>query len=160
MTFTENNSSVLTNDTQGTQKYPHHQKQLQRCTSMHEHGTKTTPVFLPADGEASWFLLPISVFLLSGSTVQPESTYSFNDYRKIMPSIRIKSRPPLRMRKWNQCSQFTWTSTKHLQNAQANIFLLYINDLPYDVICNITMYADDTTLYSKCDQASDLLYGR
>ena len=21
---------------------------------MHEHGTKTTPVFLPADGEASW----------------------------------------------------------------------------------------------------------
>ena len=35
-------------------------------------------------------------------------------------------------------------------------FLLYINDLPDDVICNITIYADDTTLYSKCDQASDL----
>ena len=28
--------------------------------------------------------------------------------------------------------------------------LLYINDLPDDVICNIAMYADDTTLYSKC----------
>ena len=35
-------------------------------------------------------------------------------------------------------------------------FLLYINDLPDDVICNITIYADDTTLYAKCDQASDL----
>ena len=36
------------------------------------------------------------------------------------------------------------------------LFLLYINDLPDDVICNITIYADDTTLYSKCDQASNL----
>ena len=33
------------------------------------------------------------------------------------------------------------------------LFLLYINDLP-DVICNIAIYADDITLYSKCDQAS------
>ena len=32
------------------------------------------------------------------------------------------------------------------------LFLLYINDL----ICNIAIYADDTTLYSKCDQASHL----
>ena len=36
------------------------------------------------------------------------------------------------------------------------LFLLYINDLPDDTICNIAIYADDTTLYSKCDQASDL----
>ena len=36
------------------------------------------------------------------------------------------------------------------------LFLLYINDLPDDVICNNAIYADDTTLYSKCDQASDL----
>ena len=36
------------------------------------------------------------------------------------------------------------------------LFLLYINDLLDDVICNIVIYADDTTLYSKCDQASDL----
>ena len=30
------------------------------------------------------------------------------------------------------------------------------NDLPDDVIYNIAIYADDTTLYFKCDQASDL----
>ena len=36
------------------------------------------------------------------------------------------------------------------------LFLLYINDLPDDVICNIAIYAGDTTLYSKCDQASDM----
>ena len=38
----------------------------------------------------------------------------------------------------------------------STLFLLYINDLPDDVICNIAIYADDTTLYSKSDQASDL----
>ena len=36
------------------------------------------------------------------------------------------------------------------------LFLLYINDLRDDVIGNIAICADDTTLYSKCDQASDL----
>ena len=36
------------------------------------------------------------------------------------------------------------------------LFLLYINDLLDDVICNIVIYADDTILYSKCDQASNL----
>ena len=41
---------------------------------MCEHGTKTTPVFLP--GKASWVLLPSSVSLLFGSIVQPENTYS------------------------------------------------------------------------------------
>ena len=35
-------------------------------------------------------------------------------------------------------------------------FLLYINDLPDDVMFNIAIYADNTTLYSKCNQASDL----
>ena len=43
---------------------------------MHEHGTKTIVVFLPADGEASWLLLPSLVSLLSGGTVQAENTYS------------------------------------------------------------------------------------
>ena len=36
------------------------------------------------------------------------------------------------------------------------LFLLYINDLHDDVICDIAIYADDTTLYSRCDRASDL----
>ena len=36
------------------------------------------------------------------------------------------------------------------------LFLLYINELPDDVICNVAIYADDTTLYSECNQASDL----
>ena len=36
------------------------------------------------------------------------------------------------------------------------IFLLYINDLPDDVIFDIAIYADDTTSYSKCNQESDM----
>ena len=36
------------------------------------------------------------------------------------------------------------------------LFLLNINDLPDDFICNIAIYANDTTLYSKCNQASDM----
>ena len=37
----------------------------------------------------------------------------------------------------------------------ATLFLVSINDLPDNVIRNITNFADDTTLYSKCDQTSD-----
>ena len=37
------------------------------------------------------------------------------------------------------------------------LFLIYINDLPDDVICDIGIYADDTSLHSKCGRASDLL---
>ena len=33
---------------------------------------------------------------------------------------------------------------------------LHINDLSDDVTCNIAVYADDTTLCYKCNQASDL----
>ena len=36
------------------------------------------------------------------------------------------------------------------------LFLLYINDLSDDAICDIAIYADDTSLYSRCDRASDL----
>ena len=36
------------------------------------------------------------------------------------------------------------------------LFLLYINDLSDDVICDIAIYADNATLYSNCDQASGL----
>ena len=36
------------------------------------------------------------------------------------------------------------------------LFLLYSNDLPDDVIYDIAIYVDGTTLCVKCDQASDL----
>ena len=38
----------------------------------------------------------------------------------------------------------------------ATLFLTHINDLHDDVICDIAIYADDITLYCKCDQAPDL----
>ena len=43
---------------------------------MQKNGTKTTLVFFLVEGEASWSLILSSVFLLSGSTVQPEKIYS------------------------------------------------------------------------------------
>ena len=43
-----------------------------------------------------------------------------------------------------------------LEFLKATLFLLYNNDLPEDVICDITIYVDDNTLYSKCHQASVL----
>ena len=43
---------------------------------MRKHGIKTILLFLIADGEASWSLLPSSVLLLSGGTVQPENAHS------------------------------------------------------------------------------------
>ena len=36
------------------------------------------------------------------------------------------------------------------------LFLLYINDIPDNVICNISIYDDEATLYSKFYQRSDL----
>ena len=46
----------------------------------------------------------------------------------------------------------------HNTATQKNFALppVYINDLPADVICYMAIYADDTVLYSKCDQTSDL----
>ena len=42
------------------------------------------------------------------------------------------------------------------QGSSSTYLLLCINGLPDEVICNIAISADDTTLYSKFDQASDL----
>ena len=36
------------------------------------------------------------------------------------------------------------------------LFLLYINEIPDDVICNIAIYADNETVYFFCVQAFDL----
>ena len=36
------------------------------------------------------------------------------------------------------------------------LFLLYINDLSDDDVCNIAIYVVDTTLYSKFDETPDL----
>ena len=40
-------------------------------------GTKSTLIFLLADGETFWLLLASSVSLLSGNTLLPENTYSY-----------------------------------------------------------------------------------
>ena len=48
---------------------------LAEDSSVVRGGTKTTPVFLPLDGEAFQSLLPSSVTFLSVGTVQPENTY-------------------------------------------------------------------------------------
>ena len=37
------------------------------------------------------------------------------------------------------------------------LFLLYTDELSDDVICTIAIYADDTTLYSRCGGKFDLL---
>ena len=44
---------------------------------------------------------------------------------------------------------------KFLKAPFLHFSLLYINDLPDDVICNIAVYADDTTLFSKRSNAPD-----
>ena len=36
------------------------------------------------------------------------------------------------------------------------LFPLYNNDLPNDFVSDFAIYRDDSNLYSKCDQASDL----
>ena len=52
---------------------------------------------------------------------------------------------------------FEWFCIESLhKNIQVMFFLLYINRLPDGAICDLAIYADDTTLYSKCNQASDL----
>ena len=39
---------------------------------------------------------------------------------------------------------------------EPTLFLQYINNLTDDAISNIAVYADDTVIYSKCDQVTNL----
>ena len=56
------------------------------------------------------------------------------------------------------------SSQEHLVHAGVSqgsilgptLILLYINNQPDDVVCYIAIYGDDTSLYSKFDQTSDL----
>ena len=71
--------------------------------------------------------------------------------------------PSFRSNRWLQIVLDGMSSQEYPVNAgfprgsilDPTHFLLCIND-PSDVICNIATYANDTTLYCKCDQASDL----
>ena len=66
--------------------------------------------------------------------------------------------------RWPQVVQDGKSSQEYPVNAAIpqgsilgpTLFLPYINYIPDDVICNIAINADDTILYSKCDQVSDL----
>ena len=42
-----------------------------------------------------------------------------------------------------------------LEFLKAPILVLHINELPDEEYCDIAIYVDDTTVYSKYDQASD-----
>ena len=44
----------------------------------------------------------------------------------------------------------TWVAQGSI--LEPDLFLHYINDLLDDVICNIVIYANDASFYSKCDQ--------
>ena len=37
-----------------------------------------------------------------------------------------------------------------------SVFVLFINDLPDNVTCNVAIYAGNSTLFSACYQALDL----
>ena len=52
--------------------------------------------------------------------------------------------------KWQPTIELVSHTIKNLTETPV---LVYINDLP---VIYITIHADDTTLHSKCDQASDL----
>ena len=67
------NSSMLINDTPGRLDI------YTTRNSCHErYVSKINPVFLPADEEASWSLLPTSsISLLIGGIVTPENTYTY-----------------------------------------------------------------------------------
>ena len=67
---------VTLTENSGTSKISTPPEIILRTHFHTQHGTKTIPVFLPADEEASWLLLPSLVSLLSCDKVLPENTCS------------------------------------------------------------------------------------
>ena len=49
-----------------------------------------------------------------------------------------------------------YTGVPQVSILDPTLSLLHNNDLPDDVICNIAICADDTTIYPNCDLSSDL----
>ena len=52
-----------------------------------------------------------------------------------------------------KCSQEYWVPQGSIFGP--TLFRQYTAEFPDDLICNNAIYADDTTLYSKCDQGPD-----
>ena len=72
----DENPSDVTNNTQGTWKYQHQRKQLERQIFMWDMPMNQSQYF-HLDGKASYLLLPSLVFLISDDTVKSENTYFF-----------------------------------------------------------------------------------
>ena len=97
--------------------------------------------------------------MFSGCTVPPDSKET-----ELGSSDQAASPSAGKNNRWLQVVLDAKFSQEYPANAGVpqgsilgpTLFLLYINDLPDDAICNIAIYADDTTLCSKCHQASDL----
>ena len=85
-----------------------------------------------------WYKQKKVIFYSYGS-----STSSWKSWRLVRFDLILTMRDILEAQGSSRLQSWSYT------------FPTVINDLP-DVICNTAIYADDTTLYSKCDQAYDL----
>ena len=47
-------------------------------------------------------------------------------------------------------------SFRHIKQTSKNVVDTTFNDLPDNIICDIVIYVDDTTFYSKCEEGSNL----
>ena len=83
---------------------------------------------------------PVNIFHME----KPENLFSNFDFEDADASVHSTY--------WLQVQ---FSGINHQWSWYPTLFLLYINDLPDDVICDIAIYAN-TTLYSKCDQAFGL----
>ena len=82
---------------------------------------------------------------------------SFLAFLEVFPRLNIAD--PKNPRHMKRPWSFSLNSILVLNTVATNFpgnNPVYVNDLPDDVICDIAICADDTTRYSKCDQASDL----